>query len=118
MDALILASRSNSSCGKTYNIVDPDQKTVRQYIKAYRQATGRTVRVIYLPVFLWKVSFNMLDILMQLVRRSSQNLSYKLRSISRGPEYDTSAAQKEFGWKAQFSFESGIKETFKIKDID
>ena len=111
-DALVLAARSNSSRGKTYNIVDPGQPTVRNYIRLFRQNTGRKIRVLYLPVFLWKVGFTMLDGLMRMVKGSSPKLGYKLCSISYGPRYNTSEAQNDLDWKEWISFEDGFHKTY------
>ena len=118
VDALVLAAHKKNSKGRTYNIVDTDLPTVRKYIKLYREITRRKLRVLYLPVFLWRLGFTILDCLLRLMRGTSPKLRYKLLSIARGPKYDTSAAQNDLLWKAQISFEDGIKKMFEIKDSD
>jgi len=117
VDALVLAGQSQNFCGKTYHIVDPDQPNVRQYIQAYRRATGQRLRAIYLPVFLWKAGFSLLDRLLRLKPGTTPNLTYRLRSISHGARFDTTAAQEELGWVARVSFEEGMKRTF-LQRID
>ena len=109
VDALVLAAQSKSSYGKTYHIVDPDQPTVRQYIRVYRRVTGLRLRALYLPTFIWKAGFNMLDGLLKLIRGASPNLGYRLRSITRGPKYDNTVAWEELGWKTRVSFLEGME---------
>jgi len=109
VDALLLAERREDSCGKTYHVVDPDQPTVRQYIRAYRQATGRRLVALYIPTFLWTAGFGLLDGLLRLVRGSSPNLGYRLRSIARGPLFDKASVQSDLGWRALTAFEEAIR---------
>ncbi len=111
VDALVLAERSQNFCGKLYNIVDIEQPTVRQYIRAYQHITGRQLTILYLPTFLWMVGFSLLDGLLRLVRGTSPNLAYRLRSIAHGPRLDTSAARKELGWEARVPFEEAMTRT-------
>ena len=111
VDALLLAQQRENSCGKTYHIVDPDQPTVRCYIQAYRQASGKRLIALYIPTFLWMAGFSLLDGLAWLVRGSSPNLTYRLRSIARGPRYDTNRAHEELGWQAPVPFEDAMRRT-------
>ena len=112
VDALLLAEQCEDSCERTYHIVDPGQPTVRQYVRAYRQATGQQVTTLYIPTFLWAVGFGLLDELLRLVRGTSPNLTYRLRSIAHGPRFDTATAQRELGWEAPGSFEIGMQKTY------
>jgi len=113
VEALVLAKQSNNSYGKTYNIIDPDQPTVRRYIRLYRQITGHKIRALYIPLFLWKVGFTILDGLLRLLRGSSPKLGYKLRSIACGPRYDTIAAIEQIEWDPKVTFKEGIITTYK-----
>lgn len=111
VDALLLAGQHENSCGKTYHIIDPDQPTVRRYIQAYRQASGKRLIMLYIPTPLWTLGLDLLDGLLRLVRGSSPNLAYRLRSIARGPQYDTTRAQEELGWQARVPFEEAMRRT-------
>ena len=113
VDALLLAEQSEDSCGKTYHIVDPDQPTIRQYIKTYRRITGHKLRVLYLPTIFWKIGFSLMDVLFWLIRRQSSHLGYRLRSISRGPLCDSTANREDLGWESQMSFEECMCKTYK-----
>jgi len=108
----LLAEKFQDSCGKIYHIVDPDQQTVREYIQTYCQITGKRLRVLYFPTFLWTACFGLLDKLLWLLQGKSSNLCYRLRSIAHGAQFDTTAAQEELGWKTRVSFEEGMKRTF------
>lgn len=112
VDALVLAERCGDSCGKTYHIVDPDQPTVRQYIKAYKRATCQRLTAIYMPTFLWKIGLSFVDGYLRLMRGVSPNLSYRLRSIAKDPYYDISAALRDLGWQPKFDFEDSMCRTF------
>jgi predicted dehydrogenase/nucleoside-diphosphate-sugar epimerase len=117
VDALLGAELSECSMGKTYHIVDPDQPTVHQYIKTYRQKTGKRLTALYIPAVMWTVGFYLLDGLLRLVRGSSPHLGYRLRSIARGPRYDTSAAKEQLGWNACVTFEEGMKKTYEPRGV-
>lgn len=115
VDALLLAAQCEDSCGKTYHIVDPDQPNVRQYIRAYRDATGRRLTALYIPTFVWNAGFGLLDMLVRLVRGSSPNLGYRLRSIAHGPSFDATAAEEELGWEARVSFGESMRRRYKAE---
>ncbi len=96
------------------NISDsgPDQPTVRGYILAYQRATGTRLSGLYIPTFVWKVGFTLLDGLLRLARGASPGLAYRLQCIAAGPRYDTTSAQQDLGWEARVSFAEGIQMTY------
>ncbi len=112
VDALLLAERNGRSVGGLYHIVDPAAPTVRQYLRAYRQAAGQRLTAIYLPTFLWLAGLGLLDGLLRLARGASPHLSYRLRSIARGPRYETTAAQTGLGWRASVPFAEGMARAY------
>ena len=112
VDALLLAERSERSTGRVYHIVDADQSTVRRYIRTYRQVTGGRLHAIYLPAIFWLLGLGCLDVLLRLLRGSWSHLVYRIRSIARGPRFDTARAREELGWVSQISFEEGMSRTF------
>lgn len=116
VDALVLVVQSQNSCGKKYHIIDLDQPTVRQYIRIYRKAAQQRITAIYLPTQLWTLGVGVIDILLRLIRGGSPHLKYRLRSIARGPLFNTSAAQEGLKWKVRFSFEQGMQRTFNRKE--
>jgi nucleoside-diphosphate-sugar epimerase len=112
VDALLLAAENPTCSGTVYHIVDPDQPTVRQYIRTYEKAADKPLTVVYLPTSLWTTAFGLLDGFLPILGRTSPHWRYRIRSIAHGPRYDTTAAQEGLGWSARVSFEDGMARTY------
>lgn len=111
-EAVVLAGRSQTASGQTYNVVDDNMPTAVEYLRHYRQHVGK-IRSIRLP-------FPIAMLLATAVE------SYHVRSYGQIPAvltpYETSAMCKGFrfdtrkikalGWKQIVATEAGMRETF------
>ncbi len=69
------------------HLIDPEQPTVRQYISMYRSASENHLRVIYVPILVWRVVFKLVDFGLFLIRRKNPDFSYRFNSNSRTLKY-------------------------------
>ena len=114
IDALFLAERNGCLNERIYHIVDPEQPTVRSYIQEYCKVSGEQLFVFYMPAFLWLLGLRGLDFILKLKRASLSHLTYRVQSIARGPQFDTSRVQKELGWISKVSFAGGMRKAFDL----
>ncbi len=110
VDALVLAEHSK---GNVYHIVDSDQPSVREYLRVYSTVSGKSLIKLYVPTFVWLGGFKFLDLLLCLLRGSSSNFTYKIRSISKGPRFNISRARDVLGWNPRVQFTEGMRRAFK-----
>lgn len=115
VDALLSAEKSKNSNGEVFHIVDDDQPSVWEYIHVYQKVNGNRIFCVYIPVIMWLGGFRVLELALRMARGSSANFTYRLRSIMKGPRFDTSKACKELGWTTKIQFTEGMARTFKQK---
>jgi nucleoside-diphosphate-sugar epimerase len=111
-DAVALAARSDAADGRTFNVVDDDLVTARQFLARYRREV-KPLRVVRVPYFL-------LQLLSRLVawyaRWSKGQLPavftpYKTATTWK-PARFTNAALKSLGWKPLRATDEGLREAF------
>jgi len=108
VDALMLAGESTKK--GTYNVVDGDYPSQRQFIKTYRQLTHKGFFVLYFPFWIVYSGFWVLEKLVSLCFRKNISLSYKLRCISKSPRHSTKRIESELGWSPKVNFQDGLKQ--------
>ena len=107
VDALMLAGESEKK--GTYNVVDGDYPSQRQFIKTYRRLTHENFLVLYFPFWIIYSGFWVLEKLVSLCCRKNVSLCYKLRCISKSPRHSTKKIENEFGWSAKVKFQDGLQ---------
>lgn len=112
VDAMLLAGERPGVAGRLYHIVDREQPTVRQYIRAYRDASGKRMRCLYLPTAAWMVGMGGVDLALGALRGKPSHMRYRLQAIARGPYCDTSRAREELGWETRVPFETAVQRAY------
>lgn len=111
-DAIVLASRRPEAVGETFNVVDDDPPTSRQYLRAYRR---RVRRIRFVPV-----PYGALQVLSRAVawyhRVSHGQLPavftpYKTASAWKGTTFDNRKLTA-LGWRPLVPMDEGLERTF------
>ena len=100
-----------SSKTGTYHVVDSEKITVKKFIETYEEITGEKLRVVFLPLYLQKAAFWLLDPLLARVRGESVALLYNLKAKTTRSIYSSQRIQRELGWSPRISFRDGLRET-------
>ncbi|TLU65767.1 NAD-dependent epimerase/dehydratase family protein [Thalassotalea litorea] len=107
VDACMAALKQSEGAMKIYNLVDNDYPTQREYIEILNQ-NGKRKHLIPVPLVVYKSAFWMLDNLCAIGLKRNPHLSYRLRSISSSPVFDTSEAQQVLHWQPQVDLKQGV----------
>ena len=110
--AIVLAGRTARAVGETYNLVDDDLPTCREYLRLYR-AQVKPLRTVPLP---YPVTLAMSRLVERYHAFSRGQLPavftpYKTATQWGGNEFDNSKI-KALGWKQAVPTEEGIRRTF------
>jgi nucleoside-diphosphate-sugar epimerase len=111
VDAMLLASQSQGTNGRTYHIVDREQPTIRQYVRAYRSASGQRLTCLYVPTFAWLLGMSGVDLALRLLKGKPSHMRYRLQAIARGPHCDTTRAREELGWETRVPLAQAMRES-------
>ncbi|QDO99972.1 NAD-dependent epimerase/dehydratase family protein [Thalassotalea sp. PS06] len=107
VDACVAALKHSEGALKIFNLVDDDYPTQREYIELLNE-NGRKKRLIPVPLAVYKSAFWVLDKLCSIGLKRNPHLSYRLRSISASPKFDTREAQQVLHWQPQVGLKQGV----------
>ena len=111
-EAIALASLSDDATGRTYNVVDDNPPTAKQYFRRYRKEV-RAIPYVRIPY----AGMVLVSRLVQGYNRRSHGqlpavfTPYKTRSIWKGFHF-TNSELKRLGWRQIVSSEEGLARTF------
>ncbi len=103
--------------GKTYNIVDPQTITYREYIRYWRRALGVKGVTVAVPFSLLKLAAFMFELLNKLPKLKGKfGMSrYRLVPKFKKMRFDGSLVLRELGWYPDISLEEALEKAFEIK---
>ncbi len=108
VDAIILAINGKNSAGQTYNVVDPDHITKRDYMDTLLRRLYPRASLFYLPFYLVYAIVFLQETIFTLLKRKPFLTRYRLTSSQRSIVYDSSKMQKELNWKPATSLRDAI----------
>ncbi len=109
-DAVLLAA-SGTEVGQAFTIVD---ENVRQdaYVAMYRDASGETLRPVFLPVGAIKTTARILETGFRLLRRRSPVTYHQVRRATDSAWYDCTRAERQLGWHPAVGVREGLQRAF------
>jgi len=108
VDAIILAVGSSNSTGKTYNVIDSDRITKREYVDALLRKLYPKATFLYFPYSVLHMIVHLQEIMLALVKKKPFLTRYRLISSQQNIVYDSSKIRKELGWEPSISLREAI----------
>jgi len=102
------ASENAIPSGSIFHVVDSDQPTVKEIIKEHNRLSADKIKPIYIPIFVWKIAFLLVDTLMLFKQKKRGTFSYKFASNAKTLIFSNSALKQnvkcndEMNWKEAF----------------
>lgn len=112
IDAILLSLENENAVGETFNIIDDDGITKRNYIVRYIKKAFPRSWSVFLPYWFVYLSVFAQEMLFKVVGQSPILTRYRLASSSNNVLYDNSKAKSKLGWTPTISLQEGLKETF------
>ena len=113
IDALQLAATVPGIGGESFNIVDDEELTQRQYLQLYRQATGKVLRIVTLPRATYYLLGAASELAAALRGKEAATTRYRVRNRLRRVRWDSSKAHRVLGWQARVPLRAGLTEIFR-----
>ncbi len=110
--AVVLAGETKIANGSIIQIVDPEQPTVSEIIKKHNELGGQKVIPVYVPIFVWKFLFLIVDVLLLLKSKKLGTFRYRFASNSKKLVYQSDNAEQMLGSYAEYGFEESFKKTY------
>lgn len=112
VDALILAATAPGVAGESFNVVDDDVVTQRDYLSLLQQTTGGRPRVVRLP----RLAYYGLGLASELAAsargKEPTTNRYRIRLRLGRARWDCTKARSKLGWRPRVSLREGLRETF------
>jgi nucleoside-diphosphate-sugar epimerase len=115
VDALTLAAERDNVVSRSFNVVDPRQTRLEEYLSAVGRHAEGAPKVIRVPssVFLGLAAF--VELLGKVLGRAVPLTRYRARSLRPLANFRLDAARYELGWEPRVGVEDGLARTFKAK---
>ena len=112
VDALILAATAPHVAGESFNVVDDDVLTQRDYLSLLRQTTGGGPRVVRLP----RLAYYALGLASELAAsargKEPTTNRYRIKLRLARARWDCAKARSKLGWRPRVSIREGLRTTF------
>jgi predicted dehydrogenase/nucleoside-diphosphate-sugar epimerase len=112
VDALVLAASRNDVCGRTFQLIDSQRMTQREYIERCQQHLGDKIRVMYVPRLVFYAAGIAIGALGAMLKRSVPLTRYKVSAIRGIETFDCSAARDRLTWKPRTGAQKGMELMF------
>jgi nucleoside-diphosphate-sugar epimerase len=113
VDALVLAATVRDVRGETFNVVDDDSLTQREYLEWLRQCTGGVPHVLRLPL----AAYYALGLLSELSAKARhvepETTRYRIRSRLARVRWDCSKAKRLLHWQPRVALREGLALSFR-----
>ncbi|MGV1098219.1 NAD-dependent epimerase/dehydratase family protein [Thiovibrio sp. JS02] len=96
---ILTAMRREQSVGKTYNVVDPEQVTKREYMERLVKKLHPNAHTLYFPYSLLNFIVFCQEKIFQLLKRKPFLTRYRLKSSQNPVIFDPSMVMNDLGWQ-------------------
>ena len=113
VDALILAATVPRIGGESFNIVDDDVLTQREYLELLRQCSGGTPHVLRLPRAAYFALGVVAEITAAARNKEPETNRYRIRTRLTHVRWDCSKAARMLNWRPRVRLREGLAESFR-----
>jgi predicted dehydrogenase len=112
VDALIRGATVPGIGGESFNIVDQDVVTQKEYLDLLQQSTGGP-RVLKLPRIAYYAIATLAELAAAARGKEASTNRYRVRTRLKSVQWDCSKAQKVLQWQPRASLREGLQQTFR-----
>ena len=113
IDALILGATAPGIAGESFNIVDDEVLTQREYLALLKQSTGGMPRVVRLP----RIAYYAVGVLSEIAaaarKKEPSTNRYRIRTRLKRVRWDCSKAHRMLQWRPRVPLREGLTNTFR-----
>jgi nucleoside-diphosphate-sugar epimerase len=113
VDALILAATAQGVAGESFNIVDDDVLTQREYLALLRQVAGGRPRVLRLPAFLYYALGLVSEIAAAARKKEPTTNRYRIKTRLAHVRWECSKAKHMLQWQPRVPLRDGLTTVFR-----
>lgn len=111
VDALLLSSETRES--GTFNVIDDEAVTVKEWVRTYESLTGVRLRACYVPVSVYEFLFRPLEAIFKLTGKDTPPLVYPLRGLARSVTHSNEKLKRRLHWKPAVRFRDGLERSLR-----
>jgi predicted dehydrogenase/nucleoside-diphosphate-sugar epimerase len=111
-DAVSLCVDNSFKNGEILHVVDEDQPSVRDILRNYNSKSSDSVSPLYMPAFIWRSAFAVLDTIIYFKTKKIGSYRYKFSSNSKKLNYSSDHAKNILNWTPQYDYEKASDEIF------
>jgi len=113
IDALVLAATVPGVGGETFNVVDDDCLTQRQYLDLLRQCTGGVPHVLRVPLAAYYALGLVAELSAAARHVEPETTRYRIRSRLARVQWDCSKAKRLLHWRPRLALREGLASSFR-----
>jgi len=113
VDALVLAATVPGVGGETFNVVDDDCLTQRQYLDWLRQCTGGVPHVLRVPLAAYYALGLVAELSAAARHVEPETTRYRIRSRLARVQWDCSKAKRLLHWRPRLALREGLASSFR-----
>jgi nucleoside-diphosphate-sugar epimerase len=114
VDALILAAVAPGVAGESFNIIDHDVLTQRDYLELLQQCAGGMPHVLRLPLSAYYLMGLLTELAAAARAKEPETTRYRIRNRLTRVTWDCSKAARMLHWRPQVPLRDGLARTFRI----
>lgn len=112
VDSMIKAAEVNLNSGQVFHVVETEQPTVRRIIKLHNKYANNRVFPIYIPIFIWKTVFFIVDKLLTLKNKKRSTFGYRFASNSKKLNYENELLVSLLDRHSSVDVDESFKKTY------
>jgi len=113
VDALVRAAEAPGIAGESFNIVDDERITQREYLKLLQETTGGAPRVVRLPRFAYYATGALAEVAAAARGKEPATNRYRVRTRLRHVHWDCSKAKRLLEWTPRAPLRDGLRAAFR-----
>jgi nucleoside-diphosphate-sugar epimerase len=114
IDALILASIEPGIAGESFNIIDDDVLTQRDYLKLLQHCSGGTPHVMRLPLSAYYILGQLTELAAAARGKEPATTRYRIRNRLARVSWDCSKAARMLHWHPKVRLRDGLARAFRM----
>jgi 2-alkyl-3-oxoalkanoate reductase len=112
IDAIVMCIENEKSAGHTFNVIDDEAITKRDYVQRLAKELFPSSRSVTLPYWLVKSLVYFQEIAFTMMKKNPVLTRYRLNSASAEVDFSNEKIKKEIAWYPKVRLDEGLSRTF------